>query len=89
MNGYYYNIDTPDNSIRYTSNKVDDLLKNNKGAKVTAHLIINNSHETISGILESIGDDYIIISSPLDGSWQLILPMYLSYITFDEPIKIN
>ena len=87
MNDKYYDIDN------YVSNKanseytIDNVLRNNIGAKLKVNLVTNNNNEALNGILEYVGDNYFIISNPENGSWHLILPIYLNYISFEEPIK--
>ena len=43
--------------------------------------------KVFTGILEQSGRDHIIISDPKTGKWQLLLMIYVSYITFEETIN--
>ena len=84
MNGNYYNNGFVDNS----DNTIIDVLKRNIGKKVRLYLNIPNiENNSFDGIIESVGNDYIIISNPTNGEWQLFLMIYLGYITFEENIK--
>lgn len=75
------------------SNKIflSNLIKINKGKKASVYLTIkniSNSDEKIfSGIIESAGFDYIILSNPENGNWYLFPILNVNYIIFDEEIN--
>ena len=65
-----------------------ELFKRNIGKIVTLHMSFPNDKEekTFKGIIELIGNDFIIISEPSTGKWYLILIPYLNYAEFEESI---
>ena len=79
MNGDFYSIDNQNDKLYF-----DILLSKNIGKKIIVHL---NHNKDISGILENIGADYLILSEPSTGNKHIILPIYISYITFEEEIN--
>lgn len=99
MNNQYYpnqsylkNYEQQPNS--YQTNEqlyIENILKINKGKKANLHITIPTSNEwqdkNFEGIIEQSGKDYIIISNPNTGEWNLIPLIYLDYITFEEPIN--
>ena len=67
---------------------IENLLRLNKGKEVKVYMIFPNSNEKeFNGILESSGRDFIIISEPSTGKWEVLPMMYIEFITFDE--KVN
>ena len=84
MNGNYYMASSDD-----YINGNNRLL--NKGKKVKVFITVPGSSEwqdkLFEGIIEEIGKDHIIISNPQTGEWNLILIIYIVFITFDEPIN--
>lgn len=70
---------------------IEALLKFNKGKKLTIHMGFPNSkeHKDITGILEQSNEEYITLSNPQTGSWNLLPTLYIDYITFDENINYN
>lgn len=67
---------------------IENMLRFNKGKEVKVYMTFPNSNaKEFMGIIEASGRDYIIISEPSTGKWQMLPIMYLDYITFDE--KIN
>ena len=82
MNGNYY-----ESSDLSTSNSIFNILKDNIGKKVRIKLTIPNNESEYSGIIEKVGNDYLIISNPENGEWQMFLPIYLAFITFEERIN--
>ena len=50
-----------------------------------------NSKEQIdiTGILEQSNEEYITLSNPQTGAWNLLPSIYIDYITFDENINYN
>ena len=90
MNGNYYKSDFLDNNI-VNDNGIIDVLKLNIGKKVRLNVTIPGSKESqdrvFEGIIEKVGNDYLIVSNPTNGEWYFILPVYLGFITFDEQIN--
>ena len=84
MNGNYYENGYMNN----TSDSIINILRQNIGKKVRISLNIPNIEDrTYNGIIERVGDDYLIISNPTNDEWQIFLMVYLSYITFEERIN--
>ena len=84
MNGNYYENGYMNN----TSDSIINILRQNIGKKVRISLNIPNMEDrTYNGIIERVGDDYLIISNPTNDEWQMFLMVYLSYITFEERIN--
>ena len=71
--------------------RIEELLKFNKGKKITLHMGFPNSneHKDIIGILEQSNEEYITLSNPQTGAWNLLPTIYIDYITFDENINYN
>lgn len=93
MNGTYFkNSDFPHN-LDYNEPFEDNsiLFKKNVGKKVKIYATFPNSKEwrdrTLSGIIEGINNNFLIISDPKSGAWYLIPIINISYIEFEE--KIN
>lgn len=80
---------TPQNIINIPN--IEALLKFNKGKKLTIHMGFPNSkeHKDITGILEQSNEEYITLSNPQTGAWNLLPTIYIDYITFDENINYN
>lgn len=102
MNGAYFPNPTYDNNQNnYISNTVKDLpmeqsyieniLRMNKGKLIKAYVSFPDASDwkskVFEGRIEQAGKDHLIISNPLTGEWDLILMIYLNFVTFDE--KIN
>ena len=85
-NNNYYSL-IPEQSYE------DNILKLNKGKKVTIYQTYKNSEDwkskKFTGIIENSGKDYIILSDPNTGMWYLLLMKYVDYIEFDEQINTN
>ena len=81
MNGEIYS--TYDNDVN-NETYFDSLLINNIHKKITIHF---NTDKEIAGIIEGIGKDYLILSEPSTGYYQVVLPIYINYITFEEEIN--
>ncbi len=67
---------------------LESIIRLNKGKNVKIYVTLPNKEEVFEGIIEDSSKDYIIISNPNTGEWQLILLIYLNYITFTEPINL-
>ena len=72
---------------------IENILRLNKGKKVRIHMTFPDSEEfrdrEFEGIIEQSGRDHIIISEPSSGKWQLLLMIYVDFISFDEPINYS
>lgn len=81
------------NSSNMEQTYIGNILKQNRGKKVKIYVTIPGSNEWLDkmfeGIIEGIGKDYIIISNPSNGEWNIIPMMFLDYITFEEAINFN
>lgn len=91
---YYDGIYTPNQSFQNNEQSyIENILRMNKGKKVTIHMTFPDSIEfkdrEFKGIIEQSGKDHIIISDPITGKWFLLLMIYVDFITFDEFINYN
>ena len=81
------------NSMPMEQSFLENILKLNKGKRINAYISFQNNSDwqskTISGIIEEIGSDYIIISDPSNNNWYLIKLDNLDYIEFMERINSN
>ena len=72
---------------------IENILRLNKGKKVRVHQTFPDSNEwrdlEFKGIIEQSGRDHIILSEPSTGKWQLLLMLYVDFITFDENINYS
>lgn len=72
---------------------IENILRLNKGKKVNIHITIPGveglQDKTFEGIIEQVGKDHVIVSNPTTGEWNLILIIYIVYITFEEPVKYS
>ena len=72
---------------------IENILRLNKGKQVRVHMTFPDSNEfrdrEFSGIIEQSGRDHIILSEPSTGKWQLLLMIYVDFITFDEKINYS
>ena len=103
MNGSYYSNQNifPNNSnnmqnqpiiqndIPYEQAYIENILRMNKGKKITLYIIFpySNDIKEIKGIIEQSGKDFITLSDPSTGKWFLLPIIYLNYIAFDERIN--
>lgn len=79
------------NTLPMEQSYVENILRLNKGKKVTAYVSfpdsLNWKDKMFVGIIEQAGRDHLILSDPSTGKWYLILMIYLDYVEFDEKIK--
>ena len=72
---------------------IENILRLNKGKKVRVHQTFPDSNEwrdiEFKGIIEQSGRDHIILSDPSTGVWQVLLMIYVDYISFDEEINYS
>ena len=75
-----YNNYNPINNY-YQKNYVDDYLKENIGKNIEVHTSFSDSIEwrdkIFTGILESVGKDYIVVN---DGNKNIVWSIYIDYI---------
>lgn len=94
---YSGNVPTPNQQtaptidVPFEQSYIENILRMNKGKKVTVHMTFPDSIQfkdrEFSGIVEQSGRDHIILSEPATGKWYLLLMIYVNFITFDEPIN--
>ena len=95
-----YSSDTPtrknitnynDIQLPFEQSYIENILRMNKGKKVRVHITIPGSEQfkdrEFAGIIEESGRDHIILSEPSTGKWQLLLMIYVDFISFDEAIN--
>ncbi len=87
-------IDTFQNaSLPMEQSYIENILRLNKGKKVRVHMTFPDSNEfrdrEFVGIIEESGRDHIILSEPSTGRWQLLLMIYVDFISFDEKINYS
>ena len=72
---------------------IENILRLNKGKRVRIHMTFPDSTEfrdrEFVGIIEQSGRDHIILSEPDTGRWQLLLMIYVDFISFDEKINYS
>lgn len=89
-----YNQDyTAGTSLPMEQSYIENILRLNKGKMVKAYVSFPDSTEwrnkIFAGRIEEAGRDHLIISNPSTGEWDLILMIYLNYVTFDEKINYS
>jgi len=81
------------NNLPIEQSYIENILRLNKGKKVTIHMTFPDSEQfkdrEFIGILEEAGRDHIILSDPATGKWFLLLMIYVDFITFDEKINYS
>ena len=81
----------PKVDIPFEQSYIENILRVNKGKLINIYMTFPDSVEwrdkVFTGILEQSGRDHIIISDPKTGKWQLLLMIYVSYITFEDTIN--
>ncbi len=84
-----YTVNQAADEISY----IENILRLNKGKNVRVHMTFPDSTEwrdlEFTGIIEESGRDHIILSEPATGKWQLLLMIYVDFITFDERINYS
>lgn len=72
---------------------IENILRLNKGKKVRVYMTFPDSNDQrdreFVGIIEEAGRDHLILSEPSTGNWQLLLMIYVNFITFDETINYS
>lgn len=80
------------NNYQLTSEQsyIENILRNNIGKHVKAHVSFSDSVEwrdkIFTGIIEHAGRDNLVISDNENGKYYLILMIYLDFVEFDEKI---
>lgn len=81
------------NDLPLEQSYIENILRLNKGKQVRIHMTFPDSTEfrdrEFTGIIEQSGRDHIIISEPSTGKWELLLMIYVDFITFDEKINYS
>ena len=87
------NAKTYNNSIPMEQSYIENILRLNRGKKVRVHMTFPDSAEyrdkEFEGIIEQSGRDHLIISDPKTGIWNLLLMIYVDFISFDEKINYS
>jgi len=72
---------------------IENILRLNKGKNARVHMTFPDSNEfrdrEFTGIIEQAGRDHIILRDPKTGTWELLLMIYVDFITFDEKINYS
>lgn len=68
-------------------NDFKNLINQNYGKNVKIHTSIDN--KVFEGLIEQVGDNYIIISNPESSNWYLIFIKNINYIKFLEKINTS
>lgn len=80
-------------SLPMEQSYIENILRLNKGKMAKAYVSFPDSTEwrnkVFAGRIEEAGRDHLIISNPNTGEWDLILMIYLNYVTFDEKINYS
>lgn len=80
-------------SLPMEQSYVENILRLNKGKRVRVHQTFPDSNEwrdmEFKGIIEESGRDHIILSIPETGVWEVLLMIYVDFISFDEPINYS
>lgn len=94
-----YTKQTPPGNISYNQNLpqeqsyIENILRLNRGKKVRVHQTFPDSDKwrdmEFKGIIEQAGRDHIILSDPESGVFEVLLMIYVDYISFDEPINYS
>lgn len=81
------------NELTLEQSYIENILRLNKGKKVTVHMTFPDSNEfrdrEFVGVIEQSGRDHIILSDPNTGVWYLLLMIYVDFITFEERINYS
>lgn len=86
-------VPTQSGEFEVEQSYIENILRLNKGKRVTIHNTYPDSNEwrdrIFKGIIEQSGRDHIILSDPNTGKWYLILMIYVDFIEFDEKINYS
>jgi len=82
---YYQDFQNPYEEQSY----VENILRLNKDKLATVYMSFEGSQwgsKIFKGIILGAGRDHILLKDPETNIRYLLLTIYLSYVTFDEPI---
>ncbi|MGN0973919.1 MAG: spore coat protein GerQ [Bacilli bacterium] len=86
-----FSMNSYNNPNHYQNNNIYNLLKRNIGKIGTFYFTfpesVDNRDKSFKGILEDIGNDYILISDSSNGKWYMFMVYFLNYIEFEEEIN--
>jgi len=70
---------------------IQDILKINRNKLVTIHFSypLYNEKSTFNGIIDFVGNDFIIIKDSKDRKYYMLPYYYLNYIEFEEKINYS
>ena len=77
------------NQIYNEQSYIENILRLNKGKIATIYMSFEGSQwgsKIFKGIILGAGRDHILLKDTQTNTRYLLLTIYLSYITFDEPI---
>ena len=90
-NNYEVNMNNQNNTIPMEQSYIENILRANKGKIVKAYVSFPDAtdwkNKIFEGRIEQAGRDHLIISNQDTGEWDLILMIYLDYVSFNEPIN--
>ena len=79
------------NEFVMENNYLHLILKDNKGKKVKVYSSFPYATEwknkLFEGVIENSEKDFLIISDPKNGEWNIIPVQFIDYINFEERIK--
>ncbi len=85
----------PITNLIQPSNKIyaESLLVKNVGRLATFYMSYADSiqwkDKIFTGVIEDAGRDFVVLSDPNTGKWTILWILYLDYVEFDAPIKLN
>ena len=101
---YYQNPTFPNNStteeesnervfdLEVTHASITDVLKGNIGKNMKIFCTFSSGNDkknkVFEGILEGSGIDFVVISNPKTGDWDIIMGKNIDYINSSEKIKL-
>lgn len=91
INNPPFSMNNYNNNNHYQNNNIYNLLKRNVGKLGTFYFTfpesVDKRDKEFKGVLEDIGNDYILISDSSNGKWYMFMIYFLNYIEFDEEIN--
>lgn len=93
MNNDVINENTINTTMPLEQSYIENILRLNKGKKVSIYASFPDSKEfkdrIFEGIIEESGKDHIIMSNNEKKEWYLIPLIYMNYATFEEKINYS
>lgn len=93
MNNDVINENTINTTMPLEQSYIENILRLNKGKKVSIYASFPDSKEfkdrIFEGIIEESGKDHIIMSNNEKNEWYLIPLIYMNYATFEEKINYS